>query len=95
VYVPAGVPGNTSTMPVAGSKASCGGTAVFAVKIELPGVAGFPLIVSPLKAFVTAVAPLAPLMPVALSPVATTGAAVTVTFIFAVEQFVGLAISQI
>ena len=68
---------------------------MFAVSVELVDVAGLPLIVSPSKAFVTPVAPVAPFTPVAVSPVATTGAADTGTVMFAVAQLVGTAVSQI
>ena len=86
--MPAGVPGFTSTLPVAGSKTSCAGTVepVATVRMELAVVAAALLMVSPVKAFTTAVAPVAPLMPVALSLVATRGAASTTTVTTAVLQ---------
>ena len=95
MYGPAGVPGRTSTLPVAGSKVSCDGTGVTTVSVEFAGVAGLLLIVSPLNALVTPVAPDAPFTPPTVSGVATTGAAVTGTVISATAQLVGLAISQI
>ena len=93
--MPAGVPGKTSTAPVEVLKASCGGTAVLALRIEFADVAGLPLMVSPLNAFVTAGAPVAPFTPVAVSDVATTAAADTGTETVAVEQLVGTEVSQI
>ena len=77
VYVPAGVPAGTSTSPVVGLSVGTGSPGLFGVagvttlKVALLVVAGAPFSVSPSNAFVTAVAPVAPLIPAALSFVAT------------------------
>ena len=75
-------------MPVTRSNTSCAGTVepIGRLRTEFVVVAGALLIVSPVKAFVTAVAPDAPLMPVAVSAVATIGAASTATVTTAVLQ---------
>ena len=97
MYGPAGVFGFTSTLPVAGSNISCDGTVdpVATVIVEFVGVAVAPLMVSPVKALRTAVAPDVPLMPEIVSGDATTGPAIVVTKIVAVLQLVGLSFSQI
>jgi hypothetical protein len=63
--------------------------------VALVGEAAAPATVSEVNALTTAVAPARPLMPVALSLVATIGAASTVTVTVLVEQLVGLRRSQI
>ena len=95
--MPAAVPGFTSTFPVAESKTSCAGTVepVAKLRFTFANDAGAEFNVSLVKAFTTAAAPEAPLMPVALSLVAMIGAAPTFTVIVAILQFVGLRISQI
>ena len=57
--------------------------------------AATPLTVSPVKALTTAVAPVSPLIPVALSLVATIVDGATVIVAVLVAQFVGLRFSQI
>jgi hypothetical protein len=59
------------------------------------GDAATPLIVSEVNALTTAVPPARPLMPEALSLVATIGDAATVTVAVLVAQLVGLSCSQI
>ena len=84
-------------MPVAGSNTSCVGTVELMARLKraLLVVAGWPLIVSPVKAFTTLVAPVAPLMPVAVSGVAMTVDGSTFTVTVLVAQLAGLSCSQI
>ena len=91
------MPGFTSTEPVARLKVSCGGTVdpVATVSTALIGVAGVPLIRSPLSTLVTASAPEAPFTPATVSGVATRVLGTVVTETVAVLQLVGLIVSQI
>ena len=91
------MPGFTSTAPVEGLNISWAGTVKpdASVNAEFAVVAARPLMRSPLKAFVTAVAPDAPLMPVTVSFVATTGPATMLTVMVAVLQLVGFSFSHI
>ena len=107
VYVPAGVPGGTETMPVAGSSAGTGCPAAtpagktigpLGAKIALPvapKVGGvMPLTVSLVSTLPALVLPVAPLATVTVSGVAIIGAGSTVTVIVASLQLVGLACSH-
>ncbi len=70
--MPAGVPAATLTLPVAVSNTRPAGTAPGATdRVALLGLAATPLTVSAVNALTTAVAPARPLIPVALSLVAT------------------------
>ena len=78
-------------------KTSCGGTVepTANVIVELTVVAVTPLIVSPVKALTTAVAPVAPFTPDASSFTASTGPPTTFTVIAAIWQLSGFSVSQI
>jgi hypothetical protein len=91
------VPGATSTLPVEVLKVRPAGTEEPAAteSTAFDGEAAAPLIVSEVNALTTAVPPARPLMPEALSLVATIGEASTVTVAVLVAQLVGLSCSQI
>ena len=97
MYEPAAVPEFTLTLPVTGSNTRPAGTVEPEAKlrIEFAVVAGAPLIWSPVKAFTTLLAPVAPLMPETVSAVATMGDGSTTTVTVLLAQLAGLSISQI
>ena len=95
VYVPAGVPGATTTSPVAGFSVTFGFVVAVCVSTTVASVAGAPFSVSFTSTFGTATPPAAPFATVPLSGFATIAAAPTVTVTWATSQFDGFRISQI
>ena len=87
--MPAGVPAGTLTTPVAGSMLGTGAPGLAGVagvataSVALLTVAEAPLTESPVKALPALGLPVAPLTPLMVSLVATTGAEPTVTLIVA------------